>query len=719
MKTVASISRRRVELKGATTRANAVAKSLAVATPVDAAEWSRRVRCWEAAANSVRRDLAAEKPLNDALGGRDGRARSLTPPLHSKPWSPASHCFSTTGGQTSYKTPDQGPWVAASGYGRGSPRRQSPDWRRAVEVPRWCLDAASGTSPPLFDGTQVAIGKVEEEVGFEASSRRVRFASSQRRVWSGCSRRSLSVPLWASRCAGMPSPSGPCRLLGDRDQSAVCIQRVVRKWLHCRDTRSEFLVARNASCSLQRWWRVVQCQRRLQVLCAKLWWRLARGVLGTHCAAIRMQGGVRMVRLQRLRWKTLQCATILQAFWRGCSCRWFVAMLRFERNAALQIQRWYRQTSNKRWLLSHLSRLLSRVHMEVRAATSIQSIWRGLCWRKQHAMEARRLPFGRGGPRVALQRAQLEGRRRNHLLQNSCAQRRKSPPGIPPIPGFPIARVSHHPSPRLPCSARSGCTSSTASPRNFPQPTPATTPRPFTEEKAFGRLSSCASSRSRSPSPERSGAPWAGPSLPLGLQVAVGRPQSVDVDPLLSEMISRGELSCHPRTQGEGACQSDLETVRLWLQRALPANEIRAVLRVERQPEATAAAYAGVRAALGPERLLWHGTPWDSVGNITRHGFNRAYCGRHGAKLGRGTYFAEDAGYALRFCGRGARTRALLLAGVLPGRYCKGAEGLVEPPAADESGVRFDSTVDDPRRPRAFCVFRDYQALPLYVAEVA
>jgi len=184
-------------------------------------------------------------------------------------------------------------------------------------------------------------------------------------------------------------------------------------------------------------------------------------------------------------------------------------------------------------------------------------------------------------------------------------------------------------------------------------------------------------------------------------------------------MISRGELSCHPRTQGEGACQSDLETVRLWLQRALPANEIRAVLRVERQPEATAAAYAGVRAALGPERLLWHGTPWDSVGNITRHGFNRAYCGRHGAKLGRGTYFAEDAGYALRFCGRGARTRALLLAGVLPGRYCKGAEGLVEPPAADESGVRFDSTVDDPRRPRAFCVFRDYQALPLYVAEVA
>ena len=58
---------------------------------------------------------------------------------------------------------------------------------------------------------------------------------------------------------------------------------------------------------------------------------------------------------------------------------------------------------------------------------------------------------------------------------------------------------------------------------------------------------------------------------------------------------------------------------------------------------ALAAAYAAARESLGPagvlrcsaflvrklvsteERLLWHGTSWECVPNIVRHGFNRAY----------------------------------------------------------------------------------------------
>eukprot|EP00913_Durusdinium_trenchii_P033137 g31023.t1 len=131
---------------------------------------------------------------------------------------------------------------------------------------------------------------------------------------------------------------------------------------------------------------------------------------------------------------------------------------------------------------------------------------------------------------------------------------------------------------------------------------------------------------------------------------------------------------------------------------------------------AAAAAYNGVSRTLGPERLLWHGTSWDCVANIAQNGFNRAYGGRHGSKLGRGSYFAEDATFALRFCGR-SQPRAIFLAGVLPGRFCRGAEGLVEPPALD-AGTRYDSTVDDAANPKVFCVFRDFQAIPLYLAEV-
>ncbi|CAK8992194.1 unnamed protein product [Durusdinium trenchii] len=133
------------------------------------------------------------------------------------------------------------------------------------------------------------------------------------------------------------------------------------------------------------------------------------------------------------------------------------------------------------------------------------------------------------------------------------------------------------------------------------------------------------------------------------------------------------------------------------------------------------AAYAAAKSSLGPERLLWHGTSWDCVPNIVRHGFNRAYAfnARHGSKLGRGVYFADDPGYALRFAGK-CQTRAVLLAGVLPGRFTRGKEGLLEAPAMPAMpGLRFDSTCDDASRPRVFCVFKDFQALPLYLLQVA
>ena len=76
-----------------------------------------------------------------------------------------------------------------------------------------------------------------------------------------------------------------------------------------------------------------------------------------------------------------------------------------------------------------------------------------------------------------------------------------------------------------------------------------------------------------------------------------------------------------------------------------------------------------------------------------RHGFNRAYAfnarlefgsfeaplrpwnARHGSKLGRGVYFTSDPSYAWRFAPKTHRTRALLLAGVLPGRFTRGKAG--------------------------------------------
>jgi len=143
------------------------------------------------------------------------------------------------------------------------------------------------------------------------------------------------------------------------------------------------------------------------------------------------------------------------------------------------------------------------------------------------------------------------------------------------------------------------------------------------------------------------------------------------------------------------------------------------------QSDAHTHVYAAVREVMGQpsERLLWHGTSWSSVMNILQSGFNRAYSGRHGIKYGVGTYFATDPSYALRFCDRSCDSRVLILARVLVGRSARGTSDMVEPPllpAAERTGTdasvarrRYDSTVDDCSCPRIFCVFRDFQAVPV------
>lgn len=148
-------------------------------------------------------------------------------------------------------------------------------------------------------------------------------------------------------------------------------------------------------------------------------------------------------------------------------------------------------------------------------------------------------------------------------------------------------------------------------------------------------------------------------------------------------------------------------------------------------------AYRAIRSMMGEpqEMLLWHGTSWRSLGNILQGGFNRAYAGLHGSKFGVGTYFSRDAAYALRFCDT-CSPRALLLARVAIGNYAAGLPGMLEPPlveankgiistghGADDiilpSSRRHDSTVDDCSNPRAFCIFRDFQAVPVALLVLA
>jgi hypothetical protein len=163
----------------------------------------------------------------------------------------------------------------------------------------------------------------------------------------------------------------------------------------------------------------------------------------------------------------------------------------------------------------------------------------------------------------------------------------------------------------------------------------------------------------------------------------------------------------------------DLAHVKELFAKQAPTLTIFGVYRVENL--GLGIVYNAVRDTMGSknERILWHGTSSDSVRNIAFNGFNRAYCGRHGMKYGHGTYFSSSAEYSLRFCDRQTgHRRMMFLAKVLVGDWTRGLPELLEPPHRDaEMSARYDSTVDNVTSPNIFCVFRDFQALPLYLVE--
>jgi poly [ADP-ribose] polymerase 10/14/15 len=168
----------------------------------------------------------------------------------------------------------------------------------------------------------------------------------------------------------------------------------------------------------------------------------------------------------------------------------------------------------------------------------------------------------------------------------------------------------------------------------------------------------------------------------------------------------------------------DLVHVKALFAAQLPNIAVHCVYRVENA--GLAKMYRAVRHAMSSgseaeERILWHGTSVASVRNIVQGGFNRAYCGRHGTKLGQGTYFSSAAAYSAKFCDKQpGNCRAMLLAKVFVGSWTKGKPGLVEPPYRDTRRLaRYDSVVDDVEVPGIFCVFRDFQAVPLYLVEFA
>lgn len=119
------------------------------------------------------------------------------------------------------------------------------------------------------------------------------------------------------------------------------------------------------------------------------------------------------------------------------------------------------------------------------------------------------------------------------------------------------------------------------------------------------------------------------------------------------------------------------------------------------------------------ELHLFHGTRFQVVPQILELGFNRSYCGHNATVLGKGVYFAAQAGYSQRPTyspPNKAGIRHVIFARVLCGDFTRGSASLLAPPPRKSGALAlFDTVVDNIASPQVYVAFQDAQAFPEYV----
>ncbi|KAG6921035.1 hypothetical protein G0U57_010928, partial [Chelydra serpentina] len=120
------------------------------------------------------------------------------------------------------------------------------------------------------------------------------------------------------------------------------------------------------------------------------------------------------------------------------------------------------------------------------------------------------------------------------------------------------------------------------------------------------------------------------------------------------------------------------------------------------------------------ERRLFHGTTEEASREICQHGFNRSFCGKNATLYGHGVYFAVNAVVSVQeqYSPRSADgNKYVFVAKTLTGDYTAGGRDMRAPPLkeAAEAPLRYDSVVDNPKKPAIFVIFNDTQAYPQYL----
>ena len=107
---------------------------------------------------------------------------------------------------------------------------------------------------------------------------------------------------------------------------------------------------------------------------------------------------------------------------------------------------------------------------------------------------------------------------------------------------------------------------------------------------------------------------------------------------------------------------------------------------------------------------------------ISQQGFDWRLSGsKHGARYGKGSYFAVEASYSHRYSSKAVQdVSRVFMAKVIVGSYVAGSYETQRPPAKDPSdplSPLHDSCVNNVMKPTIFVVFERNQAYPYYIID--
>lgn len=112
----------------------------------------------------------------------------------------------------------------------------------------------------------------------------------------------------------------------------------------------------------------------------------------------------------------------------------------------------------------------------------------------------------------------------------------------------------------------------------------------------------------------------------------------------------------------------------------------------------------------GNKTELFHGTSQDRWEFICRGGFDRSWAGKNGTAFGKGAYFARQAAYSVRYAQAGNGV-LFLCSCIIGDTLCQGTPTLTAPTDGSITAV------DNLRAPSIYVLFKDYQAIPLYMID--